>query len=105
MNEFELKIAELEEQITRLDDKLAKKNKELERYQHLSTRYKRLKKTSAAYNRDRVILLVFSLLLICVICYMGIKINNAKIEQQKLYEMYKTKNGAGPNPDIYVDPL
>lgn len=101
---YEMKIKELEENIIQLQENIITKNKELEKYQGLSVRYRRLKKKVTDYRRDRIILLVFSLVLISVLCYQGIKINNSKIEQENLQKMYKKKNGEGPNQDIYVDP-
>ncbi len=98
-------INELETTVSQLRESVEKKNKELEKYQHLSVKYRRLKKKNAGYARDRVVLLVFSLILIGILCYQGIKMNNAKVEQEKLQEMYKNKNGTGPNQDVYLDPL
>lgn len=104
-NDYEMKIKELENNIIQLEENIAIKNKELEKYQNLSTKYRRLKKKVDGYSRDRVILLLFSLVLIGVLCYQGIKMNNAKVEQEKLQKMYKKKNEEGPNQDIYVDPI
>jgi TolA-binding protein len=103
-NEYEIRIKELENSISDLQGNIESKNKELEKYQNLHTKYRRLKKKANSYRRERIILLVFSLVLIGVLCYQGYKINNSKVEQEKLQQLYKKKNEEGPNQDIYLDP-
>jgi len=104
-NDYEKKIAELNNAISGLNERLEKKEKELDKYKGLSSRYKKSKDKIDALKRDRMILLLFSLVLIGVLCYQGYKINKAKVEQENMYKMYKKKNEEGPNQDIYVDPL
>ncbi len=99
----QVKIVELEGIIDQLTGTINDKNKELKEYHHLSGKYKRLKKRAATYKRDRIILFLFSLVLIGLLCYQGYKANKMKIQQQQLLEENKSSNpGGGGN--IYEDP-
>jgi uncharacterized coiled-coil protein SlyX len=94
------KIAEQTKTISRLNEETESKNKELEKYRHMQGRLRHLKHKATRYNRDRIVLAVFSVIMIAAFCYQVTQQNQTQLEQARLEKKYKQQNATSAPPGV-----
>lgn len=93
-------IANQVKQIEELNAEVKRNKQELEKYKHVSGKLRHERHKTARYKRDRIILLVFSLLMFAAFCYQFNEQHKSVAEQERLQGLYKQQNHKPPPPGV-----